>query len=169
MARIGCRSRNASAVAQGLAVLRRRGLFTACSGLRARGAARAARRANSSSSRSSAHPSRRARAGSGVSRSDRAWAMDQSTASNASSICASAGSSTPPSESNAQRATWAELLKRVFAIDVLESPHCGARRELIALISDSPLVRRILDHLGLPTEPPRLAPARVSEELAFDL
>ena len=39
-----------------------------------------------------------------------------SAASNASSTCASALNSTTPSESSAQRATWAELLKRVFAV-----------------------------------------------------
>jgi hypothetical protein len=47
--------------------------------------------------------------------------------------------------SAARRLTWAELLKRVFAIDVLECPSCGGRRELIALISDGPLVRKILE------------------------
>ena len=88
----------------------------------------------------------------------------ESAASNAPS-----DSAAPPSEASAQRATWADLLKRVFAIDVLECPHCGGRRRLIALISDGVVVRKILDHLGLPTEPPRLAPAGVSEELAFDM
>ena len=94
---------------------------------------------------------------------------DPSAASNASSTCASALNSAPHSESSAQRATWAELLKRVFAIDVLECPNCGGRRKLIAFISDGVVVRKILDHLGVPSEPPRLTPARVSEELAFDL
>jgi len=95
--------------------------------------------------------------------------MDRSAASNASSSAASPSCAAPPSESSAQRATWAELLKRVFALDVLECPHCGGRRKLIALISDGVVVRKILDHLGLPTEPPRLAPARVREQLAFDM
>ena len=39
---------------------------------------------------------------------------------------------TAPSESSAQRATRTELLKRVIAVDVLECPHCGRRRKLIA-------------------------------------
>jgi len=50
-------------------------------------------------------------------------------------------------------AAWAELLQRVFAIDVLTCPHCGARRKLIALLTDPAVVRKILAHLGLPTEP----------------
>ena len=52
-------------------------------------------------------------------------------------------------------------------IDVLECPHCGARRKLIAMICDGVVVRKILDHLGLPSEPPILARSRVGEELAF--
>ena len=78
----------------------------------------------------------------------------------------SATSSTPARHSSATRSTWAELLLRVFATDVFECPHCGGRRKLIALISDGVVVPKILDHLGLPTEPPKLAPARVCLELA---
>jgi len=73
--------------------------------------------------------------------------------------------------SASRRATWAELLQRVFAIDALTCPHCGGKRKLIALITQASIVRRILAHLRLPTEPPALAPARAppeSAELAFD-
>jgi hypothetical protein len=72
--------------------------------------------------------------------------------------------------SPSRRATWAELLQRVFAIDVLTCPHCGGKRKLIALITERSVVRRILAHLGLPTQPPALAPARAppEPELAFD-
>jgi hypothetical protein len=66
-----------------------------------------------------------------------------------------------------QRLTWAELLKRVFAIDVLTCPDCGGLRKLIALIHDGPVVKRILTHLGLPTEPPELAPARAPPQPDF--
>jgi len=65
------------------------------------------------------------------------------------------------------RATWAELLKRVFEIDVLTCPWCGGKRKLIALITDGTVVRRILEHLGLPTAAPTLAPARAPPELEF--
>lgn len=69
-----------------------------------------------------------------------------------------------------RRATWAELLQRVFAIDVLTCPHCGGKRKLIALITEGLVVRKILAHLSLPTEPPALAPARAppEPEFAFD-
>jgi hypothetical protein len=66
-----------------------------------------------------------------------------------------------------KRATWAELMKRVFEIDVLRCPWCGGKRKLIALITDGAVVRRILEHLGLPTAAPVLAPARSPPELEF--
>jgi len=48
-----------------------------------------------------------------------------------------------------------------------EAPHCGGLRELIAFLTDGLVVRKILEHLGLPTEPPRLAPARAPPEFEF--
>jgi hypothetical protein len=80
------------------------------------------------------------------------------------------GSPTAPStssHSHSRRSTWAELLRRVFAVDVLTCPHCGGPRRLIAHITDPVVVRKILAHLGLPTEPPRPAPARSRELLDF--
>jgi hypothetical protein len=65
------------------------------------------------------------------------------------------------------RLTWAELMKHVFAIDVLVCPHCTGTRRLIALLTDGLVVRKILKHLGIQSEPPRLAPARAPPELEF--
>lgn len=59
-----------------------------------------------------------------------------------------------------RRARWAELLKRVFQIDLTECPDCGGEVKLIAVIMERKVVRKILDHLGLPSEPPRVTPAR---------
>ena len=42
-----------------------------------------------------------------------------------------------------------------------------APRRLIALISDPPVVRKILRHLGLPAEPPALAPPRSPPQMVF--
>ena len=55
---------------------------------------------------------------------------------------------------------WAELMQRSFGFDVLACPRCGDRLELIALIEDPSVLRRILSHLGLPTEVPTARPAR---------
>jgi len=50
---------------------------------------------------------------------------------------------------------------------VLTCPHCGGPRKLIALINDGLVVRKILEHLGLATEPPPMAPARAPPEPEF--
>jgi hypothetical protein len=55
---------------------------------------------------------------------------------------------------------WAELMQRSFGFDVLACPRCGGRLELIALIENAPVIRRILGHLDLPTELPTPRPAR---------
>jgi hypothetical protein len=51
-------------------------------------------------------------------------------------------------------------MRRSFGFDVLKCPRCGDRLELIALIEDPRVVRRILSHLGLATEVPAARPAR---------
>jgi hypothetical protein len=55
---------------------------------------------------------------------------------------------------------WADLMQRSFGFDVLACPRCGGRLELIALIEEAAVIRRILRHLGLPTEVPAARPAR---------
>ncbi len=52
----------------------------------------------------------------------------------------------------------------MFEIDVLVCEHCGGRRRVIAFITQTSVVERILSHLGLPTEPPPIAPARAPPE-----
>ena len=59
-----------------------------------------------------------------------------------------------------RRLDWATLLRRVFRVDVLKCSRCDARLEVIAAISDPDIVRRILDHLRLPSTPPQCKPAR---------
>ena len=65
-----------------------------------------------------------------------------------------------PASERKRRYTWAELMKRVFKLDVLECPFCKGRRKLIALITDPPVIRAILDCLDLPSDPRCLSPAR---------
>ena len=36
---------------------------------------------------------------------------------------------------------------------------CGGKRSLIAAITDQDVIVKILDHLGLPSEPPQVTPA----------
>ena len=65
----------------------------------------------------------------------------------------------------ARASRWAQLMKRVFDIDVLVCEHCGGRREILAFLTETRVVQKILAHLGLPTEPPAIAPARPPPEL----
>ena len=67
----------------------------------------------------------------------------------------------------AQRQSWAELLQRTFAVDVLRCPTCGGRRHRVATLTDPLIARRILKHLRLRAEPPPLAPARPEPQLRF--
>ena len=64
--------------------------------------------------------------------------------------------------------TWAQLMRRAFALDVLACPACGGRLRLIALIFDPHTIRAILDpppcppssatapHPSFPARPPDL-------------
>jgi len=56
-------------------------------------------------------------------------------------------------------------MRRGLDIDVLESPDCGGRLRFVAAIMLSTAVPRILRHLGLPSDPVELAPARAPPEL----
>jgi len=67
------------------------------------------------------------------------------------------------------RIPWAELLQKVFAVDVLECPRCAGRLELIAFINEPKVARKILDHLGLASQAPPLARSSApGEDLAGD-
>ena len=65
----------------------------------------------------------------------------------------------------AQRATdrrrlpWAELLQRVFEVDALRCPRCGARMRVVSAIEDPAVARKILACLDLPARAPPLGPA----------
>jgi len=67
--------------------------------------------------------------------------------------------SSRPSRSRRPR-SWAKLLMRVFSIQALRCPRCSEAMLVLALISDPPVVVKILRHLGLPTQAPLPAPAR---------
>ena len=52
------------------------------------------------------------------------------------------------------------LLAHIYEVFPLVCPRCGTEMRIIAFITDGPTVRDILVHLGEPTAPPRIAPAR---------
>ncbi|OJH36262.1 ATP-dependent helicase HrpA [Cystobacter ferrugineus] len=65
------------------------------------------------------------------------------------------------------RVEWAGLLKRTFALDVFACPRCGGRRKVLAYVTTPAGVRSILEHLGLPTQAPKRAPARGPPQQAW--
>ena len=63
----------------------------------------------------------------------------------------------------------AELMSRVFGINVLTCPECGGQCRVIACIEDPTVIRKILSHLGGPTQGVQLKAARgpPDRQLAF--
>ena len=59
---------------------------------------------------------------------------------------------------------WANLMRRTFDLDVLECPECGGRTKLISLIEKPEVIKKILDHVGLPSELPAAKAARPPPE-----
>ncbi len=72
----------------------------------------------------------------------------------------------PLRRSGARRIDWANLLRRVFLLDVLACA-CGSTRRVISVIEAGPTARKILDHLGLPTAAPPLGRARIDQGELF--
>lgn len=67
-------------------------------------------------------------------------------------------------KSGASGFTWAELMLRVFAIDVLACSDCGGRMKIISVILDPQVVVPFLKSIGLPPYPPPISPARAPPE-----
>ena len=68
-----------------------------------------------------------------------------------------------------RRVEWAELLRRVFAVDVLQCPRCGARMRLLAVIHAPEATRAILECLDLPARaPPTSAPVPDDSKVEFE-
>jgi len=65
------------------------------------------------------------------------------------------------------RLPWALLLKRVFMTDALTCPKCHGRMKILAAITKPDAIRKILDHLGIPSEAPRRAAARPPPQADF--
>ena len=67
------------------------------------------------------------------------------------------------------RIAWADLLKRVFAVDVLQCPRCSGRMQIVATVTDVDAAKRILTWIGLPARPPPLLPARERDQSELPL
>jgi hypothetical protein len=70
-------------------------------------------------------------------------------------VVSNEGQGGEPSDTDRQRSlTWAQRLKRLFAIDIETCWRCGGQLKVIASIEDPPVIERILAHLvGHTAEP----------------
>jgi hypothetical protein len=73
-----------------------------------------------------------------------------------------------PAPLRPRRLTWAQLLRRVFAIDAFQC-ECGGRMRILAAIDQPEVARAILDCLGLSSRAPPLAPASPPEPTDLEL
>ena len=55
---------------------------------------------------------------------------------------------------------WAVLIARIYEVFPLLCPLCGGQMRLIAFITEGSQIRKILDHIGVDSEPPQISPAR---------
>ena len=69
---------------------------------------------------------------------------------------------TPP-ERAALRRRWANLIRRVYEVDPLVCPRCGAEMRVVGFITEPRVIKRILDHIRkrdrVSRPPPRPQPA----------
>jgi hypothetical protein len=52
--------------------------------------------------------------------------------------------------------SWARLLSKVYQVDPLVCSRCGNKMTIVAFVTDTFTIRRLLDHLGL--SPPEQKP-----------
>ena len=63
---------------------------------------------------------------------------------------------------------WALLLVRIYECLPMLCPRCGEPMRIIAFVLDPPVIERILDHIGEPTTPPMILPARSPPQAEMD-
>jgi hypothetical protein len=62
-----------------------------------------------------------------------------------------------------RRMRWADLLQRVFAVDVKKCKHCGGDMHLVQTLFPSEALSVVLKMLKLPTSPPKFAPVKAAQ------
>jgi hypothetical protein len=78
----------------------------------------------------------------------------------------------PESHSHARqaaKAAWAKLIRKVYEVDPLACPECGAQTRVIALIEDPAVIERILSWLGLWDPPQPCGPSPPGERASLPL
>jgi hypothetical protein len=72
----------------------------------------------------------------------------------------SVATSEEPRHRAVARYLWAILLARLYEAFPLLCPICHGQMRIIAFVNDAGTVKKILDHIGESTQPPRISPAR---------
>jgi hypothetical protein len=85
-----------------------------------------------------------------------------------SSASRTGGAAVAPAEPRPRNYSWAELMRRVFAVDVLECPLCSGAMRILAAIHPPDATRAILECLGLPSRPPPLSPPAGDASIDFE-
>jgi len=75
----------------------------------------------------------------------------------------------PPDTGPHRPSPWAALLARISEVFPLICPTCGTALTFIAFLTDPVPITRILAHIGEPTSPPLLHPARGPPQTEFHL
>ena len=65
-----------------------------------------------------------------------------------------------PAKPSSPRIDWATLLRRVWNLDVLRCPACDGRMHMIAAVEERTAIVKILAHLGISTDVPRMTRSR---------
>ena len=63
---------------------------------------------------------------------------------------------------------WARLLVRIYECLPLLCPRCGEPMRIVAFIVEPGVIERILRHIGEPTKPPEMLPARAPPQAEMD-
>jgi Putative transposase len=66
----------------------------------------------------------------------------------------------PPKRARSSYRAWADLLRRTFAIDVLECPKCKGRMKLVAMVTEPKSIARFLTAIGEAVQVPARSPSR---------
>ena len=69
----------------------------------------------------------------------------------------------PREEQKKYRKNWAILIKKVWEVDPLLCPSCGATMKMIAVIDKAEVIEKILTHIGLWVEDERGPPAEIKQ------
>ena len=93
---------------------------------------------------------------------DQVTALIPETATDKAALVSGSGKTDAPDpvSRSPARYLWATLIARLFEMFPLTCRYCGAEMKIIAFVIETPSVRAILEHIGEPTRPPILSPAR---------